>query len=408
MATYRRRERRDGTIAHQVIFRDKDQGNKQTSLTFDDEDEAMLFKRFLEANDHRLRQAEDAVIEMRSKAPTLNELIEYHLENLTGVEEGTIKTYRSLMRTHVEDSLGRIRIDSLTKKDIIQWLQTIDRTPKSLKNIHSVVSAALATGVGEPDWPIQSNPARGLRMPKGGGKNRERPLFMTRDQVEELAATLDQLHGQYENPFIGFTPGMFALFQAHSGCRFGESTALRAHVDTTVKADGRIILHINRAWKHRATGLTPGDPKTKAGVRDVALSRDFSEILRPTLEATPAGALLFGNRAGERLHQGWFYEKYWKPGRTALVLAGLFPRNARVHDLRHTHASWLIDAGVPLPAISRRLGHEDISTTVNLYGHLVTDADERAADALSGGYKPHQGAEVEPLEGDPDDGAVAA
>lgn len=54
----------------------------------------------------------------------------------------------------------------------------------------------------------------------------------------------------------------------------------------------------------------------------------------------------------------------------------------RVHDLRHTHASRLIDAGVPLPVVQRRLGHESITTTVNTYGHIAVDADARAAAAL--------------------------
>lgn len=54
----------------------------------------------------------------------------------------------------------------------------------------------------------------------------------------------------------------------------------------------------------------------------------------------------------------------------------------RVHDLRHTHASRLIEAGVPLPVIQVRLGHESITTTVGTYGHLAVDADLRAVELL--------------------------
>lgn len=43
----------------------------------------------------------------------------------------------------------------------------------------------------------------------------------------------------------------------------------------------------------------------------------------------------------------------------------------RIHDLRHTFASWAIQAGVPLPVIQRQLGHESIQTTVDTYGHLA-------------------------------------
>jgi len=51
-------------------------------------------------------------------------------------------------------------------------------------------------------------------------------------------------------------------------------------------------------------------------------------------------------------------------------------KDTRIHDLRHTHASWLIAAGRPLPSIQRRLGHESITTTVDTYGHLMMEVDE--------------------------------
>ncbi|MEV6585453.1 tyrosine-type recombinase/integrase [Kocuria rhizophila] len=53
-----------------------------------------------------------------------------------------------------------------------------------------------------------------------------------------------------------------------------------------------------------------------------------------------------------------------------------------MHDLRHTHASWLIAAGVPLTVIRRLLGHESIKATSDTYGHLADDADQAAATAL--------------------------
>lgn len=58
-------------------------------------------------------------------------------------------------------------------------------------------------------------------------------------------------------------------------------------------------------------------------------------------------------------------------------------RAPTIHDLRHTHASWLIARGVPLPYVQARLGHESITTTVNVYGHLVADAHEQMASAIA-------------------------
>jgi integrase len=53
-----------------------------------------------------------------------------------------------------------------------------------------------------------------------------------------------------------------------------------------------------------------------------------------------------------------------------------------VHDLRHTHAAWLIAEGRPLPSIQARLGHESITTTIDRYGHLMPDLDDGNAAAI--------------------------
>ena len=55
----------------------------------------------------------------------------------------------------------------------------------------------------------------------------------------------------------------------------------------------------------------------------------------------------------------------------------------RIHDLRHTGASWMIQAGVPLPVIQQHLGHESIQTTVAVYGHLYRHSMEAASDAIA-------------------------
>ena len=57
---------------------------------------------------------------------------------------------------------------------------------------------------------------------------------------------------------------------------------------------------------------------------------------------------------------------------------------APFHALRHTHASMLIAAKVDILTISRRLGHSKAAMTLDVYGHLITGADQAAADAIAG------------------------
>jgi integrase len=59
----------------------------------------------------------------------------------------------------------------------------------------------------------------------------------------------------------------------------------------------------------------------------------------------------------------------------------------RTHDLRHTFASTALAEGVPISEVSRWLGHKSITTTVDLYGHLVPEASARARDALDKAFR---------------------
>jgi hypothetical protein len=54
----------------------------------------------------------------------------------------------------------------------------------------------------------------------------------------------------------------------------------------------------------------------------------------------------------------------------------------RIHDVRHTHVSWLIAGGLPLPNIQARLGHESITTTIDTYGHLMPVGNELASQII--------------------------
>jgi integrase len=71
----------------------------------------------------------------------------------------------------------------------------------------------------------------------------------------------------------------------------------------------------------------------------------------------------------------------WYP---AIIRAEIAAPRPRLHDLRHTCASWMIAAGVPLPVIQQHLGHESINTTVNLYGHIDRRSAQAAADVMGG------------------------
>ena len=85
---------------------------------------------------------------------------------------------------------------------------------------------------------------------------------------------------------------------------------------------------------------------------------------------------MFANRDGSPL----------RPDSISATVSALFkrlgipkPKGAALHLLRHSHTSILLAEGVPLPAVSARLGHSSVRTTQEIYAHMITGQDEEAA-----------------------------
>ena len=73
---------------------------------------------------------------------------------------------------------------------------------------------------------------------------------------------------------------------------------------------------------------------------------------------------------------------HWLTQKFAEAMRKLKIKGVTVHSLRHTHASQLIASGMDVLTISRRLGHGSPTVTVQVYGHLFSNTDERAAEIL--------------------------
>lgn len=149
-------------------------------------------------------------------------------------------------------------------------------------------------------------------------------------------------------------------------------------------AAGRGVVTVSKAWKidpDAVGGFIIGAPKTARRHRSITLPQPLAQQLAVHLDARTIGPrdLVFPSAHGGRLsiqelHRAW--------GSALDELDDQLRARPRIHDLRHTHASWLVAAGVPLSVIQRRLGHESIKTTSDRCGSLTDDADALAAAAL--------------------------
>ncbi|WP_102158656.1 tyrosine-type recombinase/integrase [Zhihengliuella halotolerans] len=369
MASIRLSTLKDGTLVHRVLWRDRD-ARKQTSFTAASESEAELVRRLLDANGQSFTLANKAMAEARSLTPQLERVLTAYLADLTGIEPDTKRRYEAMIRRHIAPTLGTTKLEFLDRAAVIAWFDSLDLAPKTKKNVHALLSSALAWAVEAGH--LDDNPAKGIAVPRGT-MTRRRATFLTHDEYRILDSHL---------------PEKFRLFcrlLVNSGARFGEATALTKE-DFQLLDSGHFAVDITKAWKTTPNGWRIGAPKSQASIRTIMLPKTMTDSFVTWVSPLKMTALVFTNQLGGQLTNGTFYNGTWKPAidrATDENLTDRLLKTPRVHDLRHTHASWLIAAGVPLPTIQARLGHTSISTTIEVYGHLALDADRIAADALA-------------------------
>lgn len=170
------------------------------------------------------------------------------------------------------------------------------------------------------------------------------------------------------------------LVGAGAGLRQGEAFGLaKDRIDFEagmIRVDQQVVVIKSRA--------VLGTPKSPASVRDVPMPDFVAEALAKHIATYDPSDIVFRTALRDNLiRRDYFNAKIWKP---AIKLAGLMP-DTTFHDLRHTYASTALAAGVPISEVSKWLGHESITTTVDLYGHLVPEASGRARTALDMAFR---------------------
>jgi integrase len=175
---------------------------------------------------------------------------------------------------------------------------------------------------------------------------------------------------------------MVSLF---TGMRMGEILALRW---SCIDLD-RGVIAVRESIENTAAGTRFKAPKTKAGRRDITLPdiligvlrehrREQLELrMRVGIGRLPDDALLLSDIDGNP----------WQQRQTSTLwqrfAAKVGMGDITFHALRHTHASQLIDAGVDIVTISKRLGHAKPDITLRVYSHLFRKDDSKAAQAIN-------------------------
>lgn len=279
------------------------------------------------------------------------------------LREHTMINKRNIAKNKLIPYFGEKRINEISVADVRAWQNSLiqaGHSPTYLRCINNQLSAIFNYGMRYYD--LSMNPCR-----KAGsmGKNKADEMqIWTKEEFERFADSIMDKRLSW----LGFQ----ILFW--TGMRVGELLALTF---ADVNLETRVIT-INKSYQRLRGRDVITAPKTPKSVRNVNipgfLAEDIEDYRDSLYDPQPDDRLLPTTKA--------LLDKEIRRG---VKLSGV--KKIRIHDLRHSHASLLIELGFSPKEIAERLGHENIETTLNTYSHLYPNKQERLADRLEQLYR---------------------
>ena len=296
----------------------------------------------------------------RTVTPTLNDYA-MHVFATKPYKPGVREDYIDTWNTHIAPHIGSVRVADLSVSQVNAWHSTLQLNcvgTRTLSKTYSTLRMIMNCAVREEIR--QANPCKIAGA--GSAHSPERP-HLNPDQVQALADTIEPRYKA------------LVLMLAYCLLRKGEATALRRSDFHTDLRTGRWFVSVTRNVQHMpGGGWRYGSPKTRAGVRTVPVPTRLVPILKEHLSTyTELGqdSLVFTSSQGQPA-----YESGSRAIAKTLKVLGLdYIKGVRVHthDLRHTGATWLVQAGATIPELQRYLG--DSSTHAALrYTHASSNA----------------------------------
>lgn len=263
----------------------------------------------------------------------------------------------SLVRIHIKPTIGAKKLAKLNHKDI----QGIYRAkiaeglaPSTVKRIHVLLNQFLKVAVRRKY--ISTNPTELVTPPK---EHRIERQILSPQQVTLL---LDAVRGtRFECAYV---------LGATCGLRIGETLGMRFE---DISFDEGKIRVCRTLWRGNTY-----PPKTHSSLRTLKLpDRALDALTRARIDAEDH-EWLFPTRSGNPVCAQDFYH-VWKRQLRLLEL----PDHFTYQQLRHGVASTLLNQGIPLPVVSRYLGHSDPSITARVYSHIIYGMEDAAAEGIN-------------------------
>ena len=365
----RKRTLKDGSSSYQIIIEgapDPLTGKRERHYS-----KSRGTKKQAEIELHRLiAQYENGQIVTLSAAKLstwLDEWLRLYSGNLA---ETTLVGYREKIRTCIVPYLGDIalnRLDAITVQEWINRLTANGASPKTVRNAYNILNPALDRAVQL--RMIERNPCFKAELPK---------LQKPKIEVYDEAEVKEVLEAARDSDIY-----LMVLLLLAVGMRRGELAALRwDNVDLENKQ--------LKICENRVNGdgsIITKTPKTASGIRTVSIGDDVVAELRKARVKYLEDKLRFGAGFHDlgyiiRKADGTPYSPDSLTQKWERFTASHGLKHIKLHALRHTNATMMAKANVGVRVMQERLGHADVSTTLNIYTHVLKSQDVEAAQQL--------------------------
>ena len=271
------------------------------------------------------------------------------------VEEATRAGDKGVLANHIDPRFKGTRLAGIGRMDVQAWVKQMQRDgvgTHAIRRAYNLLTTMLGAAVLE--GVLTVSPCRKIDLPATPAKA---PAWFTVDEVKAIVAELPHRHG------------VAAALMVWTGLRWGEMAGLR--VGDVDWRRGRLSVVGARtqagAWKEY--------PKSSKSRREVPVPAAVLTLMRDLAGGRGSGEPMFVTERGSRPWSAANWRVVWT---AAVERAGAPPHSP--HTCRHTAASWLVQAGVPLYHVQALLGHESFATTQR-YAHLAPNAHDSVLEA---------------------------
>ncbi len=280
------------------------------------------------------------------------------------------KSYKRLTQTfenQIKPYIGRLQIQSVKSDDIQNMINRImsEHSYSTMKKAYDFVNECFKQGILKRE--LLHNPCDGVKIPKRPKKSVDEAVFCYNpEQVREIVsiATSKNSRGRYN-----FRYGNVILLLLYTGIREGEALYLKWK---NVDFENRQIYVCGNVVDVDGELIEQDTPKTNSGNRYVPLTDGAVQALMNLKDIIKDNDRVIATSAHKPVNPSNIHRTMDNILKRC-ESEGVGTVKNRVHALRHTFATSLIKSGVDIKAVSEVLGHSDVTTTLNIYHHIMQE-----------------------------------